>query len=174
VMLARHLFAETLGIAILVATVVGSGIMAERLAGGNEAIALLGNTLPTGAILVVLVSIFTPVSGAHFNPAVTLVFAARAEFPRREVLPYIAAHNQTLAREAHGPLPAGPGPGWARPCPAVLGASPCCTGGGKPWPPDLGPFLPAGRPGRAYSCVRKGLFLREQHTGRDCCNSRTD
>ena len=90
-MLARHLFAETLGTAILVATVVGSGIMAERLAGGNEAIALLGNTLPTGAILVVLVSIFTPVSGAHFNPAVTLVFAARAEFPWREVLPYIAA-----------------------------------------------------------------------------------
>jgi glycerol uptake facilitator-like aquaporin len=90
-MLARHLVAEALGTAILVATVVGSGIMAERLAGGNEAIALLGNTLPTGAILVVLVSIFTPVSGAHFNPAVTLVFAARAEFPKREVLPYIAA-----------------------------------------------------------------------------------
>src|SRR5262249_40582539 len=90
-MLGRQLVAEALGTAILVATVVGSGIMAERLAGGNEAIALLGNTPPTGAILVVLVSIFTPVSGAHFNPAITLVFAARAEFPWREVLSYIAA-----------------------------------------------------------------------------------
>ncbi len=64
--------------------------MAERLAGGNQAIALLGNTLPTGAILVVLISILGPVSGAHFNPAVTLVFAARGDTPWREVLPYIA------------------------------------------------------------------------------------
>ena len=69
------LLAEGLGTAILVATVVGSGIMAERLAGGNLAIALLGNTIPTGAILVVLITILGPVSGAHFNPAVTLVFA---------------------------------------------------------------------------------------------------
>jgi glycerol uptake facilitator-like aquaporin len=64
--------------------------MAEKLAGGNQAIALLGNTIPTGAILVVLVSILGPVSGAHFNPAVTLVFAARGTTPWRDVLPYIA------------------------------------------------------------------------------------
>lgn len=67
--------AEGLGTLLLVATVVGSGIMAERLAGGNIALALLGNTLPTGAILVVLISILGPVSGAHFNPVVSAVFA---------------------------------------------------------------------------------------------------
>jgi glycerol uptake facilitator-like aquaporin len=87
--LARRLLAEGLGTAILVAAVVGSGIMAERLAGGNQAIALLGNTIPTGAILVVIITIFGPVSGAHFNPAVTLVFAAREEIPWSEVLPYL-------------------------------------------------------------------------------------
>ena len=87
--LPRRLLAEGLGTAILVATVVGSGIMAERLSGGNQAIALLGNTLPTGAILVVIITIFGPVSGAHFNPAVTLVFASRDEFPWSEVLPYV-------------------------------------------------------------------------------------
>jgi len=86
----NRLLSEGLGTAILVATVVGSGIMAERLAGGNQAIALLGNTIPTGAILVVLISILGPVSGAHFNPAVTLVFAARGAMAWREVLPYIA------------------------------------------------------------------------------------
>ena len=64
--------------------------MAERLAGGNLAIALLGNTIPTGAILVVLIAILGPVSGAHFNPAVTLVFAARGETAWRDVVPYIA------------------------------------------------------------------------------------
>jgi len=63
--LSRRLFAEGLGTAILLATVVGSGIMAERLAGGNQAIALLGNTIPTGAILVVIITILGPVSGAH-------------------------------------------------------------------------------------------------------------
>jgi glycerol uptake facilitator-like aquaporin len=87
--LARRLLAEGLGSALLVATVVGSGIMAERLAGGNQAIALLGNTIPTGAILVVIITIFGPVSGAHFNPAVTLVFAARGETPKSEIVPYI-------------------------------------------------------------------------------------
>jgi glycerol uptake facilitator-like aquaporin len=87
--LPRRLLAEGLGTGILVATVVGSGIMAEQLAGGNQAIALLGNTIPTGAILVVLITILGPVSGAHFNPAVTLVFAARREFPWNEVVPYI-------------------------------------------------------------------------------------
>jgi glycerol uptake facilitator-like aquaporin len=86
----RRLIAEGLGTAILVATVVGSGIMAERLAGGNQAIALLGNTIPTGAILVVLISVLSPISGAHFNPAVSFVFAARREFPWKDVLPYIA------------------------------------------------------------------------------------
>jgi len=89
--LARRLLAEGLGTALLVATVVGSGIMAERLAGGNQAIALLGNTIPTGAILVVLITILGPVSGAHFNPAVTLVFAARRDMAWGEVAPYIVA-----------------------------------------------------------------------------------
>jgi glycerol uptake facilitator-like aquaporin len=89
VSLPRRLTAEGFGTAILVATVVGSGIMAERLSGGNQAIALLGNTIPTGAILVVIITILGPVSGAHFNPAVTLVFAARREMPWGEVAPYI-------------------------------------------------------------------------------------
>ena len=88
--LSRRLLAEALGTAILVATVVGSGIMAERLAGGNQAIALLGNTIPTGAILVVIITILGPISGAHFNPAVTLVFAGRGEFAWNEVAPYVA------------------------------------------------------------------------------------
>src|SRR6516164_1182991 len=87
--LSRRLLAEALGTAILVATVVGSGIMAQRLAGGNQAIALLGNTIPTGAILVVIITILAPVSGAHFNPAVSLAFATRGEFSWREVIPYI-------------------------------------------------------------------------------------
>jgi glycerol uptake facilitator-like aquaporin len=86
----RALVAEALGTAILVATVVGSGIMAERLSGGNLAIALLGNTIPTGAILVVLITIFAPISGAHFNPAVTLVLAARGVTPWRDVVLYVA------------------------------------------------------------------------------------
>jgi glycerol uptake facilitator-like aquaporin len=87
--LSRRLLAEGLGTAILVATVVGSGIMAERLAGGNQALALLGNTLPTGAILVVLVTIFGPISGAHFNPAVTLVFALRGQAQWHELVAYV-------------------------------------------------------------------------------------
>jgi glycerol uptake facilitator-like aquaporin len=73
--LQRRLAAETIGSAMLFATVIGSGIMAERLAGGNVAVALLGNTLATAAMLFVLITIFGPVSGAHFNPAVTLVMA---------------------------------------------------------------------------------------------------
>jgi glycerol uptake facilitator-like aquaporin len=89
--LAQRVFCEWLGTALLLATVVGSGIMAERLAGGNLAIALLGNTIPTGAILVVLITILGPVSGAHFNPAVSLVFAARRELPWIELGPYVAA-----------------------------------------------------------------------------------
>ena len=73
----RKLVAEFGGTMTLLATVIGSGIMAERLADGNMAIALLGNTIPTGAILFVLITILGPVSGAHFNPAVTLAFAVR-------------------------------------------------------------------------------------------------
>ncbi|MEP2945998.1 MAG: MIP/aquaporin family protein [Lentilitoribacter sp.] len=75
----QKLAAELVGTAFLLATVVGSGIMAEQLAGGNVAIALLGNTIPTGAILFVLITMFGPISGAHFNPAVTLVFFLRGE-----------------------------------------------------------------------------------------------
>jgi glycerol uptake facilitator-like aquaporin len=77
--LAQRLVAEWLGTAFLLAAVVGSGIMAQKLAGGNVALALLCNTIPTGAILVVLILIFGPLSGAHFNPAVTLAFAFRGE-----------------------------------------------------------------------------------------------
>lgn len=79
--LAQRLVAEWLGTAFLLAAVVGSGIMAQKLAGGNVALALLCNTIPTGAILVVLILIFGPLSGAHFNPAVTLAFAWRRELP---------------------------------------------------------------------------------------------
>jgi glycerol uptake facilitator-like aquaporin len=82
--------AEALGTALLVATVVGSGIMAERLT-KDVALALLGNTLPTGAILVVLISILGPISGAHFNPAVSLVFALRRELTWPHATFYIAA-----------------------------------------------------------------------------------
>ena len=91
--LARRLFAEALGTALLVTTVIGSGIMAERLAGGNEGVALHDCTIPVGAILVVLITILAPVSGAHFNPAVTLVFAGRGEFPWRELIPYVIAQS---------------------------------------------------------------------------------
>ncbi|MFT6913131.1 MAG: glycerol uptake facilitator-like aquaporin [Paracoccaceae bacterium] len=82
--LERRLMAEWLGSFSLLATVIGSGIMAERLAGGNVAVALLGNTIPTGAILVVLITVFGPVSGAHFNPAVTLSFALRRQITPRD------------------------------------------------------------------------------------------
>jgi glycerol uptake facilitator-like aquaporin len=86
--LPRRLAAEALGTALLVATVVGSGIMAESLT-RDVALALLGNTLPTGAILVVLITIFGPISGAHFNPAVTLIFALKRELTPRDALRYI-------------------------------------------------------------------------------------
>ncbi len=88
--LPRRLAAEALGTAFLVAAVVGSGIMAETLT-RDVALQLLCNTLPTGAVLVVLISILGPISGAHFNPAVSLVFAARGELPRAEAALYIAA-----------------------------------------------------------------------------------
>ncbi len=89
--LVRRLVAEALGTGFLLATVVGSGIMAERLAGGNVALALLGNTIPTGAILVVLILIFGPLSGAHFNPAVTLAFGLRRAIPPGEAALYVLA-----------------------------------------------------------------------------------
>lgn len=81
----RALVAEGLGTALLVATVVGSGIMAERLAGGNDAVALLGNTAATGAVLFVLITVLGPISGAHFNPLVTLFLGER-----RQWLPFVA------------------------------------------------------------------------------------
>jgi glycerol uptake facilitator-like aquaporin len=87
----RRLAAEGLGTAFLLAVVIGSGIMGERLAGGNVAIALLGNTLATGAGLVVLITIFGPISGAYFNPAVTLVFALRREIGWMMAGGYLAA-----------------------------------------------------------------------------------
>ena len=86
----QKLSAEFLGTAFLLATVVGSGIMAERLAGGNVAIALLGNTIPTGAILVVLITMLGPISGAHFNPAVSLVFAIKREISPAQTTGYVS------------------------------------------------------------------------------------
>ncbi len=88
--LPRRLVAEAFGTGMLVATVVGSGIMADRLT-GDVALALLGNTLPTGAILIVLITILGPLSGAHFNPAVTLVFALRREIEANAAVGYVAA-----------------------------------------------------------------------------------
>jgi len=85
----RKLFAEWLGSLFLLATVVGSGIMAEQLSGGNAAITLLGNTIPTGAILVVLILIYGPISGAHFNPAVTLAFTISKEIRPPEAVQYV-------------------------------------------------------------------------------------
>lgn len=87
--LRRRLTAEAIGSFFLFAGVIGSGIMAENLAGGNDAIALLANTIATGAILYVIIAVLAPVSGAHFNPAVTLAFALRLALPWREVVPYI-------------------------------------------------------------------------------------
>jgi glycerol uptake facilitator-like aquaporin len=87
--LSEKLVAEGVGSAILLATVVGSGVMGAKLAGGNVALALLGNTIATGAILVVLILIFGPISGAQFNPAVSLALALRREMPWASVLPYV-------------------------------------------------------------------------------------
>lgn len=88
--LARRLVAEVLGTALLVATVVGSGIMAETLT-KDVALQLLGNTLPTGAILIVLITILGPISGAHFNPAVSLVFALKRELTASDAVFYVVA-----------------------------------------------------------------------------------
>ncbi len=92
--LLRRLAAEALGTALLLAVVIGSGVMGETLAGGNVAIALLGNTIATGAALVVLITVFGPLSGAHFNPAVTLAMALRREISASAATAYVAA--QTL------------------------------------------------------------------------------
>jgi len=89
--LARRVTAEALGTGLLLAAVVGSGIMAQRLAGGNVALALLCNTIATGAALTVLILIFSPLSGAHFNPAVSAAFAVRRELPWMDAACYIAA-----------------------------------------------------------------------------------
>ena len=87
----RRYVAECLGTAFLLVGVVGSGIMAARLAGGNDALALLCNTLPTGAIITVLILTFGPVSGAHFNPAVSVASALRRELPWPDMTTYVAA-----------------------------------------------------------------------------------
>lgn len=87
----RRLLAEGLGTAFLLATVVGSGIMAQQLAGGNQALALLCNTIPTGAILVVLILTLGPLSGAHFNPAVSVAMALRLELSWQDATQYIVA-----------------------------------------------------------------------------------
>lgn len=88
---AQKLLAEALGTALLLAVVVGSGVMAERLAGGNAAIALLANTLATVGGLYILIEVFGPISGAHFNPAVSLVMTFRGQMPRGLLAPYIVA-----------------------------------------------------------------------------------
>jgi glycerol uptake facilitator-like aquaporin len=89
----QRLAAEAVGTAFLLATVIGSGIMGAKLAGGNAALALLCNTLPTGAILAVLILIFGPLSGAHFNPAVSLAFAVRGKLSKRDTWLYIVAQT---------------------------------------------------------------------------------
>ena len=89
--LAQKFYAEALGTGFLLAAVVGSGIMAERLAGGNAALALLCNSLATGAALAVLITMFGPISAAHFNPAVSLVFRLRGALNTSEVAAYVAA-----------------------------------------------------------------------------------
>lgn len=89
--LSRPVIAEFIGTALLLAIVVGSGIMGDRLAGGNDAIALLGNTIATGAGLIVIIHMFGPISGAHFNPVVTLAMLMRGEMSVRPALAYLAA-----------------------------------------------------------------------------------
>ena len=90
-MRSQRFAAEALGTGLLLATVIGSGIMGERLAGGNVALALLGNTLATGAILVVLITVLGPISGAHFNPAVSLIFTMSGSLPKRDLGFYVLA-----------------------------------------------------------------------------------
>jgi glycerol uptake facilitator-like aquaporin len=131
--LTRRLAAEALGTLLLVVTVVGSGIMAETLT-RDIALALLGDTLPTGAILVVLVTILGPISGAHFNPAVTAVFALKGELTPREALAYMTAQVAggiagTLIAHAMFALPLWEvslkvrtgGPQWLAECVAAFG-----------------------------------------------------
>jgi glycerol uptake facilitator-like aquaporin len=89
--LPQRMFCEWLGTAFLLAAIVGSGIMAQKLAGGNVALALLCNTLATGAMLAVLILVFGPLSGAHFNPVVSLAFALRGEIPRSTAMLYVVA-----------------------------------------------------------------------------------
>lgn len=104
--LRRQLLAEGLGTALLLAIVIGSGVMAERLAGGNAAIALLANTLATVGGLVVLIEVFGPISGAHFNPAVSLVMAWRGALPGPALLPYVVAQLRVRCSA----------PGWRTRC----------------------------------------------------------
>jgi glycerol uptake facilitator-like aquaporin len=87
----RKLAGEALGTTLLLAVVIGSGVMAERLSGGNMAVALLANTLATVGGLYILIEVFGPISGAHFNPAVSAVMAWRGELPKAALLPYVAA-----------------------------------------------------------------------------------
>lgn len=87
----QRLLAEFIGTAFLLIGVVGSGIMAQNMSGGNDGLALLANAIATGAMLYVIITTLGPVSGAHFNPAVTLAFTLRGEHPRRQALPYMAA-----------------------------------------------------------------------------------
>ena len=96
----RKLTAEFLGTLLLLATVVGSGIMGEQLADGNDALALLGNSIATGAILVVLILMFGPLSGGHFNPAVTLAFLLKGDISINDAVPYwaVAALNVSSAQ----------------------------------------------------------------------------
>ena len=89
--LSRRLLAEALGTTLLLAVVIGSGIMAQRLSGGNDGLALLANTLATVGGLYILIEVFGPVSGAHFNPAVSAVMAWRGDLPKAQLLPYVLA-----------------------------------------------------------------------------------
>ncbi len=156
----RRALAEALGTAFLLAAVVGSGIMGERLSGGDAAITLLANSLATGFALAALIIAFAPRSGAHFNPVVTLAVWLRGDFPRREVLPYLAAQligaiAGVLAAHAMFDLSmlqtyCAPRTGWAQWWSEIVATFGLVfivlsCGGGRPWaaPAAVGAYIAA-------------------------------
>src|SRR4051794_705131 len=177
--LQRRLVAEALGTAVLVATVVGSGIMAETLT-KDVALALLGNTLPTGAILVVLITILGPVSGAHFNPAVSLVFWLRRELTPRDAVFYVVAQIKYRVARRRGILCGGANRRWYRgdiagACDVCIAADGCVAegshrrramagrGGGRVWPgrdhSGRHPLQPPGNPLAGWPLHHGGVLV---------------
>jgi glycerol uptake facilitator-like aquaporin len=147
--LARRLTAEALGTAFLLAAVVGSGIMGERLAEGNNAIALLANSLATGCALYVLITTLGPISGAHFNPAVSVSLAIGREFPWREVSPYVAVQ---VAAALGGVVAAH----WMFELPAFMSSTHVRTGPSQWWSEGVATFgllLTIGLGSRAHAAL---------------------